>query len=509
MHAEYDVSFAPSIPSTAPSSPLYIQSMGSRDSYFSTPSYSSLDPNEDYTCDDEDPFPSYDNNIPHGPPIERDRAEKLGNTSTETSSTASLPIRQKPLTAHDEVRDDLDVEHEPSRHVDYLSHEWEQSDIWSSWRYVVARRTKIANWERLENAAWRTWSKTRQNLRTISPESLNWMKDCDVTWLYGPLHVDSKKGFLRDPTPPPSRVSTSSSFLHKKPILKKRSPSAILLEKSLNEHTLLKRAGDIIQVQRSSPVPGRQPRLRRGGSDFSLPSFHTSSVLNTPAEGSDQSDSTTRCSFGAQTPFEPKHVFFNEKVEQVQAIESEEDEKENEPEGQFLDSDEDDDGGLMMAPARIRSNRSTPRSSFSDGNKTIAPLPPTTLKSRSDTPEPQTTPNGNLWAPIPNRSLQHSSSQETLKPSKPNHNFLLDDDPELNDDPWTSQTDASYSPYAVEYQDEPHGMRRTASGMFMPYDENEEEAAMNNTLFGQAVYAVNTFKDIAHVIWNVGWSRNR
>jgi len=333
------------------------------------------------------------------------------------------------------------------------------------------------------------------------------MKDCDVTWLYGPLQIDTKTGFLRDSTPPPCQLSTSSSFLRKKPILKKRSPSAILLEKSLNEHTLLQRAGDIIQVQRSSPVPGR-PRLRRGGSDFSLLSYQTSSVLNTPAEGSDQTDSTARCSFGAQTSFECKHVFFNEEVRQVQAIDSEEDEKEHEQEADFIESDEDDDGGLMMAPARNRSNRSTPRSSFSDGNKTIAPLPPTTLKSRSDTPQPSGAQTSSSWGP--NRGLQQSPSQETLKPVKPSHNFLLDDDPEVDDEPWPQlSNNHDFSPYAQQYPDGPQGMRRTASGMFMPYDEDEEEAAMDNTLFGQAVYAVNTFRDIAHVIWNVGWSRNR
>src|SRR4051812_26168864 len=56
VHAEYNNSFAPSIPSTAPSSPLYTQSMGSRDSYFSTPSFSSLDPNEEFEYEEDDPF---------------------------------------------------------------------------------------------------------------------------------------------------------------------------------------------------------------------------------------------------------------------------------------------------------------------------------------------------------------------------------------------------------------------------------------------------------------------
>jgi hypothetical protein len=70
--------------------------------------------------------------------------------------------------------DDSLVDEEPSRHVDYLSHEWKEEDIWASWRYVVAHREVYENSVRLENASWRTWTKLRHNLGTISPDSLNW-----------------------------------------------------------------------------------------------------------------------------------------------------------------------------------------------------------------------------------------------------------------------------------------------------------------------------------------------
>ena len=84
---------------------------------------------------------------------------------------------------------------------------------------------------------------------------------------------------------------------------------------------------------------------------------------------------------------------------------------------------------------------------------------------------------------------------------------MIDDDPEVSDEPWTTPKGSGYSPYEDENEPGPN-MRRTPSGMFMPYDENEEEDTIaSNTLFGQAMYAVNTFKDIAHVVWNVGWTR--
>lgn len=509
VHAEYDKSFAASMPSTAPSSPLYTQSMGSRDSYFSTPSYCSLDPNEDFAYDeDEDQFPSFGNNTPQSHPTGTQSSQATDSEYENDESQAHTSTPSEP------ANDDNSIVHEPTRHVDYLAHEWKEEDIWSSWRYIVARRKTINNSVRLENAAWRTWAKAKDNLKTISPESLNWLKDCDVTWLYGPLQVDTKKSLSRSHSPPPSQMSTCSSFLNKKPILKKKSASAAILERSRSQHSLLARASEIIRVQQSSPKPGRT-NLRRGGSDFSLPSYQTSSVSNTPAESESRSSYPSRYSFEPQTPSECKHVFFNEEVRQVQAIESDDDDNKEAPqeEEEFSESDEDDDGGLMMAPARSRSNRSTPRGSFSDNNKMIAPLPPSTLKYRKDTPEPPDTPQANrLWPQ--HRGLSHSSSQETLKPTNPSHNFLLDDDPELDADSWPGQSSdtpgCDYSPYAQEEYNSPGpNMRRTDSGMFMPFDENEDEAAMNNTLFGQAMYAVNTFRDIAHVVWNVGWNRHR
>jgi hypothetical protein len=79
-----------------------------------------------------------------------------------------------PSTILHPAADDTSVEDEPSRHVDYLAHEWKEEDIWASWRYVTARRGDYSNGVRLENASWRTWAKAKNNLGTISPETLNW-----------------------------------------------------------------------------------------------------------------------------------------------------------------------------------------------------------------------------------------------------------------------------------------------------------------------------------------------
>ncbi|KAI7595086.1 hypothetical protein KC346_g15494 [Hortaea werneckii] len=51
-------------------------------------------------------------------------------------------------------------------------------------------------------------------------------------------------------------------------------------------------------------------------------------------------------------------------------------------------------------------------------------------------------------------------------------------------------------------------LRRTESGMLMPYDEEDEDELMAVGLFGRVSETINTARDIAHVIWNVGWRNN-
>jgi hypothetical protein len=230
-------------------------------------------------------------------------------------------------------------------------------------------------------------------------------------------------------------------------------------------------------------------------------------------------------SSGLQSPSERRHIHFNNEVEQCIAVDSKEDDEaeEEEPQSTFSEDDEDDEGIVMMkqVPSKAKvSNRSTPRNSFGNESKTIKPLPSTTLKYRGDTPEPneaQQLRGMNRFWPT-KKTLSPSPSQETLRPSRPQANFLLDDDDEDVDVQWqpSSYSNPSYhdksSPHLSDPQSEDEydpgpGMRRTPSGMFMPYDEDEEEAAMNNSLFGRVVDTVNTAKDIAHVIWNVGWRR--
>lgn len=84
------------------------------------------------------------------------------------SDTTALEITTKM------TEDDLSIRHEPSRQVDYLSHDWTEEDVWSSWRYIVSTSNIHSDSERLENASWRAWAKAKYGLKTVSPEVLEW-----------------------------------------------------------------------------------------------------------------------------------------------------------------------------------------------------------------------------------------------------------------------------------------------------------------------------------------------
>ncbi|KAG4035302.1 hypothetical protein MFRU_001g00730 [Monilinia fructicola] len=136
-----------------------------------------------------------------------------------------------------ETMDDIAVKPKPSHHVDYLSHDWPEEDLWASWKYIQSNRTAYENSKRLENASWRCWAKKRSNLKTVAPETVNWEKGCDTTWLYGPLHKKFSPNFLAgtsidsDSRPHLTR-SVSCADVDVKPILKQRRLCDILMKRS-------------------------------------------------------------------------------------------------------------------------------------------------------------------------------------------------------------------------------------------------------------------------------------
>ena len=340
------------------------------------------------------------------------------------------------------------------------------------------------------------------------------LKDHDVTWLYGPLQTSTAKLLDFDSAPPASRLSRSNSFGSKKPILKRRSLSEIMLQRSLSSSTLMKQATDSLRAQQPDNRLQEQPTL----DGIALPKSGARSIPGSPEGASFPPTAlSSPTASGSQTPCTKRHIHFNNKVEQCIAIN-----KGGDYHDDYFNAvhDDSDDDLLVMKPVKTNrakiSNRSTPRNSFSNESKTIAMLPSTTLNYRGDTPEPaeqKTNQKGGFWNL--GTKLNPSPSQETLRPPTPS-NFFLDDEDEDVDMTWQPSASGSRRDSIFLKRgpgDEEDGiagegtvLRRTPSGMFMPYEEDENGRPPSG-LFGKVIDTINTAKDIAHVILNVGWRR--
>lgn len=284
---------------------------------------------------------------------------------------------------------------------------------------MTRHKNEIANGVRLENASWRTWWKQRNKLRTISPETLNWLKDSDVTWLYGPLHT------AVEPVPPP-KVATTDERLgivrhDKKPILKHRTlsemlsipmPSSPILESTgvlsdLDEYDLeengigrpqlLHTKSDTNIVRSNRRISPPRPPI---GSNDRTPTSAGSSgddlsgISPGQGQGLPQPADTKSVESADSHSTAKRHISFNTFVEQCIAVDDPEDAPAN-----SSDDDEDDssdDGVLEIKSASSMSSRSSRssrpslsrHSSTSSDHVTIAKIAPTMLKTTGNHPSP-------------------------------------------------------------------------------------------------------------------------
>lgn len=138
------------------------------------PSFISCDTCFNLDPDDDLSFPAYGRSTTAFPEdLEPPESPLSENSYTVPSPPSDSTPTNTPETSLN-VADDTAVRPEPSRHVDYLSHDWREEDIWSSWRYIVSKRWHYGERSREENASWRTWAKQKYKLRTVSPDTLNW-----------------------------------------------------------------------------------------------------------------------------------------------------------------------------------------------------------------------------------------------------------------------------------------------------------------------------------------------
>ncbi|EPS37221.1 hypothetical protein H072_9120 [Dactylellina haptotyla CBS 200.50] len=199
---------------------------------------------------------------------------------TFVADTIDLPAK---------VVDDILLLAEPSQNVDYLSHDWKQEDIWASRKYKARKGDVFDNTARLENASWRAWMKVKQKLTTVFPEQLNWMKDHDSTWLYGPF-LTMSEGRSYFTTPASNSAAPRNHFHHrntKKSILKRRTTSEVLLQ---------------------------WPASGSNRSQQTAPSWDRTSEMTLSIKSDIQFSSSPK-----------KHIRFNGIVDQYMALETEED----------------------------------------------------------------------------------------------------------------------------------------------------------------------------------------
>ncbi|KAL5603575.1 hypothetical protein FOVSG1_006325 [Fusarium oxysporum f. sp. vasinfectum] len=376
------------------------------------------------------------------------------------------------------------------------------------------RRGDLPDSVRLENAAWRTWIQAKNNLKTISPETLDWLKDYDITWLYGPMHsapdaLDSTQTEL-------SKVSLSKTDsdvnLDKKSILKRRSLSEVMLQRSLSTASLLKQATAAVKTQEARGIS--RPHVGRSPADCLSQPFSQRQL-----GGENSSVSSSRKSSGITSPTcGRKHTHFNERVEQCIAVEVKGVEHSNkELDTGRYGNDSDLEDGVMLKRANIRRRSLFQRRALETKpaeGKTIAMLPSTTLEYRKDTPEPRRTASKHSRSPV-----MPSSSLQDLRPAKqPRMLFVGKGEDDSLDNVMLSSSIGWPSPPAQGANDglcrplssdrpceEPAGMRRTLSGMFMPYEERGASSA--DGILDRVIDTVNTARDIAYVIWSVGWRK--
>lgn len=283
----------------------------------------------------------------------------------------------------------------------------------------------------------------------------------------------------------------------------------MMLQRSLSTASLLKQATAAVQAQETKGI--LRPRLGRSNTDYVTYPFSSRRM----SQGQSSATASTESSGIGSPSTERKHIHFNEQVEQCIALEVKgEDEEETYLDRQLDDSDSDD--GVEMKRTRSKKHaplvRKRTKKTVSKEGKTIAMLPSTTLKYRNDTPGSSETAIKHSRSP----HISPSSSQETLRPSAGRF-FLAEEEDDAVDgfyDPdtdWATPApdhdsdDLHGSTSSSALADEPAGMRRTPSGMFMPYEEGQ--GANGEGIFGRVVETVNTARDIAHVIWNVGWRK--
>jgi hypothetical protein len=315
----------------------------------------------------------------------------------------------------------------------------------------------------------------------------------------------------------PSDVSLSKANslinLDKKPILKKRSMSEVMLQRSLSTASLLKQATAAVKAQETQGL--LRLHLSRLSTDYFAYPFVSYRLSGQSSSVAPSVESSKIIS----PSLERKHVHFNELVERCIAVEAKGDDNRDMVDDHYgFDSDLDE----VVRTKRVKTKKrpislcKTLKPRPAAERKTIAMLPSATLIHLEDTPESRETAMKHSRSPL----KSPSSSQETLRSTKQSGKFFFgeEDNNDSHDDAllsprsgWTPPPNEdtngglTRSISSSSICEEPVGMRRTPSVMFTHYEEGEIQS--DDGIFGRVIDTVNTARDIAHVIWTIGWKK--
>jgi hypothetical protein len=241
------------------------------------------------------------------------------------------------------------------------------------------------------------------------------LKDCDVTWLYGPLQpgpVESLRVLSLEDTPVPlTRRCVREEILDLKPILKRRSVSEKMLVRSLLSASLLKQATAAVVAERSARARSMPllPLLEK-------PEYAKAQRPTTPTRSRSSSTSSLRPLMTPDVP-DKKRIHFQEQVEQCIALENSESESDSRGAASDLESDFEE-GVTRRAPFSRTQRR--PSRSAERRSKLIVKLPSTTLNCVDEDAELV---NSRFWS---KDSPPLSPSPRSSSPSLSAANFMLD-----------------------------------------------------------------------------------
>ncbi|EXJ73394.1 uncharacterized protein A1O5_03154, partial [Cladophialophora psammophila CBS 110553] len=172
--------------------------------------------------------------------------------------------------------------------------------------YRYRNRQTMQNSMRFENA------QKRHALNTLNPATLNWWKERDLTWLYGPWQSESRGPGEVSNRGSPDALSSLPS-VHRKPIWKWKSTSAAILGGVQSQISLLQRADGLLRAQlETSTVVQQRESSTDPTANFS--SFVRSATSTLP-------EGRKRYSFANSqppTPCEIEHGRFNDQVQQIE-----------------------------------------------------------------------------------------------------------------------------------------------------------------------------------------------